>query len=333
MDLNTLQERTERYIDIHNQVRDVLKWKVPDNRINMMIASFYVVNQKDFHAARFMKIATAIKKQAGMFSVLRSYQGFTTAGMLDVNFEQPISKIKSLLDSYDQLVKAKFQRGAFTYIAASVLLTNEQSSDNTEIINKAMTLYQRMKKEHAFLTNKGDYPLTMLLAQEDKPVDDLIERTELFYDRLNQEGFRKGNDLQFLSHILSLNNQENVNTLVSQAIQVHDTFSTYKIKTKSLYYPVMGMLTLLPTTEVDMSAITQVYEQLNKEKHFKWQKDLNLIMAVNFFVSGKLKHSNLAETSISTTMETIIQAQQAVMYATIASTTAAAASSNNGSSN
>ena len=332
MSSNSLQEKTTKYIEIHKQLRDILKWKVPDNRVNMMIASLYVVNQRDFHAGNFLDIVAAIKKQAGMFSVLRSYQGFTTASMLDVNFEQPIHQIEQLLDLYNQFVKAKFQRGSFTYIAASVLLTNEQSAtDNTAVINKAMKLYQRMKKEHAFLTNKGDYPLVTLLAQADEPVDDLIARTELFYDRLNQEGFRKGNDLQFLSHVLSLNNQENVNTLVSQAIQMHDTFASYKIKTKSLYYPVMGMLTLLPPGEVNMTAITDIYEQLNKEKHFKWQKDMNLIMAINFYVSGRLNNSKLSETSIYTTMETIIQAQQAVMYATIASTTAAAASSNNSS--
>lgn len=332
MNSDNLQEKTTKYIEVHKQIRDILKWKVPDNRVNMMIASLYVVNQKAFDAERFLEIAAAVKKQAGLFSPLRSYQGFTTAGVLDVNFKQPIPEIEQLLALYDQFVKAKFQRGAFTYIAASVMLTSGQSpTDHEAIIHKTMTLYRRMRKEHAWLTNKNDYPLVTLLAQADESVEALIARTEIFYDRLNQDGFRKGNDLQFLSHILSLNDQENANTLVSQAVHIHDTFSSFKLKTKAMYYPIMGMLALLPTDEVDMSAITQVYEQLNKEKHFKWQKDMNLIMAVNFYVSGRLSNSQLSETSIYTTMEAIIQAQQAVMYATIASATAATASSNSNS--
>jgi hypothetical protein len=328
---DNLQQKTDKYVEIHKQIRDVLKWKVSDNRVIMMIASLYAVNQKDFHAEHFLEIAETIKKRAGMFSALRSYQRFTMAGMLDVNFKQPIQQIDLLLDTYEQLVKKKFQRGAFTYIAASVLLTNGESTDYTDVINKAMALYQRMRKAHIFLTNKEDYPLVTLLAQCDGPVDDLIARTELFYDRLHQSGFRKGNDLQFLSHILSLDNPENIDTLVNQATQMRDTFKLYKIKTKSMYYPLMGMLTLLPPEEIDIPAMLDIYDRLNKEKHFKWQKDMNFMMAVNFYVSGRLNNSTLSETSIYTTMEAIIQAQQAVMYATIASTTAAAATSNNNS--
>ncbi|MGJ9458253.1 hypothetical protein [Oceanobacillus sp. CF4.6] len=63
---------------------------------------------------------------------------------------------------------------------------------------------------------------------------------------------------------------------------------------------------------------------------FKWQKDMNLIMAIDLYVSGKLDNNSVAEASIHTTLETILQTQQAVMVATLASTTAAN-NSNNGS--
>ena len=48
------------------------------------------------------------------------------------------------------------------------------------------------------------------------------------------------------------------------------------------------------------------------------------MLGVNLVISEKLKDSRVVETGIYTTIETIIQAQQAAMLAVIASTSAVA---------
>lgn len=320
-----IEQHISNYINIYDQLQKKLKWKVTDKRILMTIASLYVMKPKAFQYERFLHISNELKKQSSVFSSIRSYLMYTTAAMLDVHFENAIERIPTFFSLYDDFIQAKFQRGNFTYISASVLLTKQSNpSDSNEIISKIKAIYNGMKREHLFLTSASDYPLATLLALENR--DDIIQHIENFYRELHNNGFRKGNDLQFLSHILSLNKDESVETLVNRATRVYDAFKENGLKQKAAYYPVMGMLSLLPYEEVNMNVITQVYEQLNNAKPFKWQKDMNLMLAVCFYASEKLAQESLIETSIYTTIETILQAQQAVVIATIAGATAASSS-------
>jgi len=55
-------------------------------------------------------------------------------------------------------------------------------------------------------------------------------------------------------------------------------------------------------------------------------------MAVSFYVNNKLEHNSLPEAGLHTTLETLLQAQQAVMIATITDTASAANSSSDSSS-
>ncbi|WP_144463584.1 DUF4003 family protein [Siminovitchia fortis] len=321
-----MQKYMTKYIEVYEELRKKMKWKVTDNKILMTIASFYAMNQKPFEMESYLMIAEGIKKQAGIFSSIKSESRYIAAAMLDVGFEHPEKQIPALFAAYDELTSAKFRKGIFTYIAASVLIKNSGSDPNDyrPVITRAKEIYDGMKKEHLFLTSAEDYPLAMLLAA--RGADDVIERNERFYDDLNRNGFRKGNHLQMLSHILTLDEVESPEVLVNRATQVFDKFKEVGMKQKTLYYPVMGMLAMIPPAELDMQEVYQAYVHLNQTKQFKWQKDLNATLAASFYVKDKLEQSALIETSLYTTIETILQAQQATMTASIAASAAATGS-------
>lgn len=318
--MDNIQQKNKitTYIQLFNELKDQMKWKITDNRLLMAMASLYVMNDKALDTNHLLEIAENIKKRAKMFSAMRSQSRFSTAAFLDTNFDNPIEQIENLFQYYHMFKQEKFQSGVFTYIAASIIVKNQDKEvDPREIISKTKNIYQGMKKEHPFLTSTSDYPLATLLAYEQHP--DIVRKIEMFYDGLSKNGFKKGNDLQFISHILALSRNETENTIISRSMQIFDQFKKIGIKPKSLYYPVIGMLALLPQNILDMQEIYEIYDKLNHEKYFKWQKDTNLIMAASFFAKDKLEHSHIAETSIYTTIEMIIQAQQAVMIAVIAS--------------
>lgn len=301
-----------------------MKWKVSDKRILMTISSIYVLNQETLDVDRFLQLADAIKKKAGLFSSIRSHPRFTTAAMLDVKLERPEDKVDQLHALYDLFREARFGSGVFTYIAATILLTNEQRDPRATILH-AKGIYDGMKREHAFLTTSSDYPMATLLALENRT--GIIQHIEDFYNELPRHGFRKGNDLQFLSHILALDTAAPKHVLINRVIHVMDSFIQARIKAKQMYYPIIGMLALLPPEEYDIRPLLSLYEELNSEKEFKWYKDINLILAASFFMNEKIDKNGLAETSLNTILEAILQAQQAVMIATVTAT--AAASSNN----
>ncbi|WP_163969445.1 DUF4003 family protein [Oceanobacillus halotolerans] len=318
-------EKIATYTKTYQVLKDGLKWKVMEKQVLMSIASIYTMHQKQLDVGKLIAIADKLKQKASLFSAMRSHSRFTTAAFLDVHFDQPEEAVDSLFDIYHAFKQVKFKSGTYTYIAASIVLTNKQVKDPSNIIEKAKTIYDGMKQEHGFLTSTNDYPLAVLLAYEDR--DDLMEHIERFYERLSQDQFKKGNELQFLSHILSLSQDESHDTLVNRSISMYEEFKKAGIKPKSMYYPVFGMLSLLPPDTVDMQKIHSMYQELNKQKDLKWQKDMNVMMAVCLYVQDQMDHTGLAEASIYTTLETMMQAQQAVMIATVAGATAAASSS------
>lgn len=294
----------------------------------MTFTSFYAMNGKPFNMEHYWNLAEDIKNQAGLFSSIRWESRYITAAMLDVGFDRPEEQIPSLFNAYEELTDAKFQRGIFTYIAASVMIKNSGSgrSDYRPVILRAKNIYDSMKKKHRFLTTAEDYPLAMLLAT--KGSNSIIEHSEQYYEGLNRNGLRKGNHLQMLSHILTFDQENKPEDLVRRTIDVFDSFKEVGLKQKTIYYPVMGMLAMIPPNELDMMEMAKAYEQLNQTKDFKWEKDLNATLASCFYVKEKLENSNFIETSLYTTIETILQAQQAAVSAAIVAFSA----SNNGGS-
>ncbi|MBP2076277.1 DUF4003 family protein [Oceanobacillus polygoni] len=321
-------EKINQYRAIYKELYAAMKWKVSDRRTLMAIASLYVMSKKEFHFDAFIQLADRIKARAGFFSPMKSTSRFTTAATLDIKFDRPENQINNLFVFYDKLRKAKFSSGVYTYLAASTLLTHADHRENEEqMIVRAKEIYDGMKKEHPFLTSASDYPLAVLLAYDNH--NSIIEQIERYYESLSKNGFRKGNDLQFLSHILSLDTNTSVDRLVSRTTTIMDSFRDAGIRPRPMYYPIIGMLSLLPEEQFQMHEISRMFDQLNNEKSFRWQKDMNLITAVSFYVNEKIDNKSLAATTLQTTLESILQAQQAVMIATIASTTAASNAANN----
>lgn len=308
---------THDYIQNYQDLKDPLKWKVADKRIIMTIASMYALNEKPLQVESFLNLANMIKNSASVLSVLRSTSRYTTAALLEVKFHNPEEKIQELHQIYDLFREEKFKSGVFTYIAAAVLLANGHH-DSKIVIQRAKKIYDGMRKEHSFLTTSSDYPLATLLALDSNI--SIVSTIEEIYDELSKNGFRKGNDLQFMSHVLALSNSDHKVTLVHRAINVMDSFQRVGIKSKQVYYPIFGMLTLLPQKDFEVDPIISTYEELNSQRDFKWQKDMNILLATCFFLKDKLTHKGLAETSLYTILETVLQAQQAVMAAAVYST-------------
>ncbi|TYS14434.1 DUF4003 domain-containing protein [Rossellomorea vietnamensis] len=325
--MNDVMRKVDRYKDIYSQLRSNLRWKVSDSRAIMMAASLYVTSEREFDLDRFQKLSDFIKNEAGIFSTLKSQLRFTIAAMLDTRFSNPEGAFADFSKSYEALIEKGFNRGVYSYIAAMVLCSHEDKADSASL---AMRIFKKMREEHFFLTGQSDYPLAMLLSERNQEIDSLIVRIEDFYNTLDQKGFRKGNDLQSMSHILSLHENPDPNELISRCTTLFDRMRQLGIKPKANLYPQLAVLSFLSDSEDHLFAIKDIWETLNAEKQFKWHKDINFMMAVSFYISDKIEHSSLVETSLYTTIETLIQAQQAASFAAI-SGAAGASSTTDGS--
>lgn len=326
----TLEQKLEQYIHIYGQLKGELKWKTSDSRTGMMIAAMYAGSDKPFHLGRFLEISKYIKDEVGMFSYLKSYHRFVVAATLDIHFTYYKKAFQQFLDVYERLVAVGFTRSIFTYLAAAALLAEENGQYDARI-EKSQQVYKRMKKDHFFLTGANDYPLTVLLAGQPEKVDTLMDRVERLYQKLATAGMYKGNDLQFLSHILSLNKDVSEDILVERYVNIWNMMKREKIKVKQMHYPAIGLLALLEDGEKEVHSVRAFIEKLQGDKQFRWYKDANILIAIQLFVNQKGAENQAANTGLQTMIEVLIQAQQAAMIAAITASSAAASSASSGS--
>ncbi|MFB5253034.1 DUF4003 domain-containing protein [Bacillus mycoides] len=322
----TLQQKLEQYTHIYSQLKGELRWKTSDSRTGMMIAAMYAGSDKQFNLGRFLEISNYIKDQVGMFSYLKSYHRFVVAATLDIHFTYYKEAFQQFLDLYERLVAGGFSRSIFTYLAAAVLLPEDNGQYDTRM-QRSLQVYKRMKEDHFFLTSADDYPLAVLLAGQSENVETLMDRVERLYQKLSAAGMYKGNNLQFLSHILSLKKDVSEDILVARYTNIWNLLKQEKVKVKQMHYPAIGLLALLEDGEKEVHSIRAFIEKLQGDKLFRWHTDANILIAIQLFVSQKGAESRTANTGLQTMIEVLIQAQQAAMIAAITASSAATSAS------
>lgn len=261
-------EIVKEYQEIYKEMRSKYRWQVGNQQILMMAASFYIVKGTPFVLNKYIDLAEHIKKQSSLFSPMRSHQRFTTAAMLIQRFNQPQEHFETFIQLYDILVKGGFKKGTFTYISALVMMSNEDSFHQT-LIQRSLNVHKGMKKHHPFLTSRNDYPLSVLLAQMGEEVDPIMDQVEHFYRKLDQNGFRKGNDLQFLSHISAMDKDSSPDSLISRCLDLLDQCKRRKINIKPMHYPAIGLLAITNATQTDLDQVEEIRSALNQAKWFK----------------------------------------------------------------
>ena len=60
-----------------------------------------------------------------------------------------------------------------------------------------------MKKHHFFLTSDDDYTYAVLLGKRGFNPVEHAKSMRMYYDALRREGFRSGNELQWLSQVMT----------------------------------------------------------------------------------------------------------------------------------
>ncbi|WP_141433550.1 DUF4003 family protein [Bacillus sp. 03113] len=321
-----LQSKVDLYKMIYFHLKNKMKWKISDSRILVAIASLYVINNRSLDLSRFMHLSHYIKNNVDICSTLRSQHRFTVASMLDVRFNNPESKFHECLEIYKKMIRKGFARGEFTYLAAIIMLSNTIEKDIYDhIIDRSLEIYRGMSQKHFFLTSKSDYPLAVLLASRNESNENVLHNIEEIYERLNKTGFSKGNDLQSLSHILSLEKYTDTNLLIDRSIQLYQALDKFDFNPSPMHYSSIGMLALLKDGISELNTIQIMMNQLSLETQFKWNKEMNFMIAVNLLMSTKLDNAYMIETGIYSLMDAIIKAQQTAMLAVVSSSSISAA--------
>ncbi|SOC39218.1 DUF4003 family protein [Ureibacillus acetophenoni] len=310
----------------YEKVKSHLGWSV-DKRVAVMIASSYSSKGKSFNEQTFNEVIQAIKQQTKWYHTLRVSGNlqYCIAMMLDGKGDTN-SLVNELLVNEELLKSVKFTRTQYSYIAA-LFLPNDEANKKT-IAENAQKLYKTIRKHHPFLTSYEDVPFAVLLSSE---VDDSEKRAAImnrYYKELRENNFYMGNELQWLSQILTFYGTEYVEQLVPYVIEIRKQLNDNGIKIKHIHYPILGFLAIAGTNTAQINEISNLFKELSKLKLLRWYKDIILSIAVQKYLCDLVNVNESLEMSIVTSFEMLLQAEQAMMISvTMAAVVASSSSS------
>ncbi|ALS79799.1 DUF4003 family protein [Planococcus kocurii] len=296
-------------------------WAV-DKRIALAVTNIYLSQDQAFDAEKHEAAVEVIKKNEGWTSPLRSHLLHVAAAFMVMKEEAVESSLKLANQNQKALNDAGFWKTSYTYLAALLMKKPEEAE-------QARALYKEMKKHHKFLTSNEDIPYAALLGSREGSLEERAATMNRYYRDLREQGFTMGNNLQWLSQIMTFDSSVYDAKIVGKVLAIHQFFKEEKINISLAQYPILGFLAV---TEIDGKALEGVVEntrELEKNKIFRWYKDMAFSTAVQQAMADNIEVRDVATMTFATSLETLMQAQQAAMMVSI---NAAIISSSNTSS-
>lgn len=309
-----------------NTVEDVSKaagWTV-DRKIVLAIASTFVASGKTFDATKYKNVLQEMKKQSSWLSPLRTTVGYSIAANL---MEQGDAEkaVKNLLTNVSILKQAKFRSGNFSYIGAQFLTEDEQ--DKKTHAQAARALFDAIRKHHPFLTSYEDIPYAILLSSPSDDVELRADTMNRYYKELRTYNYNAGNELQWLSQVLTFLSSKFDGQLVPDVVTLRDGLKKQNVKVKAMHYPLLGFLAILNLNKAQLQGLIDLYHELKDMKLLKWHREFVLFMAVQIAIYDMAKVQKSLSMTIMSSIELLIQAQQAAMIAAVSAAAIASSSS------
>lgn len=309
-----------------NTVEEVSKaagWTV-DRKIVLAIASTFVASGKPFDATKYKNVLQEMKKQSSWLSPLRTTVGYSIAANL-MEQDDAEKAVKNLLTNVSILKEAKFRSGNFSYIGAQFLTEDEQ--DKKTHAQVARALFHAIRKHHPFLTSYEDIPYAILLSSPSDDVEVRADTMNRYYKELRTYNFNAGNELQWLSQVLTFLSPKFDGQLVPDVVTLRDGLKKQNVKVKAMHYPLLGFLAILNLDKAQLQGLIDLYHELKDMKLLKWHREFVLFMAVQFAIYDMAKVQKSLSMTIMSSIELLIQAQQAAMIAAVSAAAIASSSS------
>ena len=192
------EELVTRFIENRDAVRAAFRWE--NEYIYPACAQVYLIADRAVDRERLESCKALVKSSTGPFSGFRGNVRLPLICMLAAG-DEPEARWDRTQRTYE-LLKEAFFGSQYLALAALLLSDAAAEAETPALAARGKGLYQRMKKEHPFLTGQEDSVFALLLSQSPRTDDELIEDMEACY-RLLDRRFPKGDGLQSASHVLA----------------------------------------------------------------------------------------------------------------------------------
>lgn len=322
----------ERLIENRDRIKSVFSW---DSRLlHLTCASIFTAKGRTVDESVLEDCKNLLKQEVGVFSNFRGAARSPISAMLATSAD-PKQALENGLLAY-QLLKKDFRTSSYLPLAAMILAQMAPPSRYEGIASRTRALYDRMKREHPFLTSGEDSTFCALMALSEKTDDEMIEDAEQCY-RILKPNFFSSNAVQSLSHVLALCDGR-PDTKCKKTMELFE-----KLKAAGRRYgtdyelPTLGVLAMSGGNPDEIvQEIAEIDDWLSRQKGFGLfsgiAKKQRLMYAGIVAQRDYLKEETMQTAAVNGTISLII-AQEATMYAAVAASSAAAAAAGASSSN
>lgn len=275
-----------------------------------------------------------IKNNSSIFSNFRGNNLLTTAVNLSMQ-NNPEESLKEIMDIYEKL-KGYFFTNQFLVLAAQIIYNYKGNHDVDVLVKNTRKAYDLMKGNHIFLTGHEDICSAALIAATSDNLDETFIDMEKCYNILRQNGFWAGNNLQALTHILSLF-EGTPEDKSNKVIMLDKTLRKYSTRLTSYSLPILGAVALT-NEDYDTFAknLISVTKSLKKQRgfgSFSLSSVIRNMISASLISLESIENTNystkdkIIETTNSISLNIVIIMQIAAATAASAAASAAASSS------
>lgn len=321
----TLEQLCNNFISNRDAVKVTFKWE--NDQIIAASATSFLNHGILADEAKLEECKKLLKENTGVFSNFRGNVEVPMVVQLAIA-DVPGDKMKKTLKIYD-ILKQEFWGSEYLVLAAAVLADMVSEEQAVKMTEKARTIYDKMKKDHPFLTSGEDTVYAVLMAVSEKSDEMVMEEMEVCYKKL-KESFSASNEVQALAHVLSITEGDAVEKC-NKVVALYDALRDADVKYGKYHeLVVLASLAMLPVEHSvlveDIKAVDAFLTEQKGYGFFGLDKKTRLMHAAMIVSCDYVKNDTNDIAAMTGTLAAVA-AQQAAMCAVIAASAASSAAS------
>jgi hypothetical protein len=195
----------ERYLYVYDCLRRRKRWSTDSNILRFAALTLAATDAAD-PGTDLERTAKALAKEAGGFSPLSSSVRHAVAAMLIRRGLEPAPIVQRVKETLVAFKENGLRKGGAHPLLAALLLVLDAGGGRVarEKILSMKAILDRWNRDHRFLTGVDDYCMAAMHATRGASTEQLGVDVETVYQTLREAGFSRGNQLQLVSHLLTL---------------------------------------------------------------------------------------------------------------------------------
>lgn len=271
------------------------------------------LKNKKIDVDRINSAVHIIKENTSVFSSFRSTNKLSTSVAISME-EDMESSLNKIISIYDKL-KDEFFSNEYLAITSQIIFNSRYRINIDDAVKKTKSVYNHMKKNHRFLTGSEDTASAAIIAVTSSNFEETFNDIEECYKILKGKHISSRNNIQTLSHILSLINMPPKDKC-EKVIEMYSALKKKKVPVDDYYLPMLGIISFV--THNVKGFAEKVWEVSNELKSHKGFGALSLQSKLRNMIAAALVSMDYLDDLDSDLKDILIGSTNTIALTTIA---------------